>query len=233
MTTQKKKFLKNFFEKNAWAEGLYTCGIDEVGRGCLAGPVVVGAAIIPQNASYHLLRDSKLMSEEERLQAFKWINKNCHWSIGIAGHRIVDERNIYQATLYAMRKAYLQLIETLPFPLEKLKYVLIDAMPLSFDQTHGHKGLEFHHFNYGERLSTSIAAASIVAKVTRDRIMEELDPRFPGFAFGQHKGYATKQHIAALLEQGPSIIHRISFIDEIQKRDKKNTHDNGQQESLF
>lgn len=216
MTQLKIKILKNHFEKKSWAEGFYTCGLDEVGRGCLAGPLVVAAVIIPPNTSYRLLKDSKILSQDERNKAFDWITKHCSWSVGIVSHRMIDSINIYQATLYAMKKAYLGLMETLPFPREQLKYVVIDAMPLDLDEMYGHKDLEFYHFNKGESLSSSIAAASIVAKVTRDNLMSQLiGPHFPAFGFDQHKGYATKQHIAALLEQGPTIIHRSSFIGGI------------------
>lgn len=215
MIHPKIRINKNFFETRAWEQGLYTCGLDEVGRGCLAGPLVVGAVILPHNTTYRLLKDSKVMDEAEREKAFAWIDKHCTWSVSIASHRIIDTINIYQATLFAMKKAYLQILEKTPFPIQKLKYVLIDAMPLNLDAIYGHEGLEFHHFNYGERFSTSIAAASIVAKVTRDRLMEKIGTHFPAFAFEQHKGYATKQHIDALLANGPTIIHRTSFISEI------------------
>ena len=216
MSQVKIKILKNHFEKISWDQGLYTCGLDEVGRGCLAGPLVVAAVIIPQHTNYRLLKDSKILTAEERNQAFAWITKNCLWSIGMVSHRMIDTINIYRATLYAMKKAYLGLIETLPFPRERLKYVVIDAMPLELDKVYGHQELEFYHFNKGESLSSSIAAASIVAKVTRDNIMSQLiGPHFPAFGFDQHKGYATKQHISVLLEQGPTIIHRSSFIDGI------------------
>lgn len=216
MAQLKIKILKNHFEQKSWEQGLYTCGLDEVGRGCLAGPLVVAAVVIPAHSNYHLLKDSKILSPAERNTAFDWITKHCSWSIGIVSHRIIDSINIYQATLYAMKKAYLGLIQTLPFPQEQLKYVVIDAMPLELDKMHGHENLEFYHFNKGESLSSSIAAASIVAKVTRDNLMSELvGPHFPAFGFDQHKGYATKQHISALLEQGPTIIHRLSFISGI------------------
>ncbi len=212
---QHTKIPKNYFEKKAWAENLLVCGIDEVGRGCLAGPVVVGAVIIPPHAKYPLLKDSKLMDAAERNKAYTWITKHCYWSIGIASNHIIDNRNIYQATLYAMRKAYLQLTEKLPFPIEKIRYVLIDAMPLELEKVYGHQNLEYYHFNFGEKYSSSIAAGSIVAKVTRDRLMEKIDHLFPAFSFKQHKGYATKTHRTILQQQGPTIIHRTSFIDTI------------------
>src|ERR1700689_4098136 len=103
MMHQKLKIQKNHFEKLAWAENLYTCGIDEAGRGCLAGPVVVGAVIIPRNATYRLLKDSKLLQADDRNKAFKWITLHCHWSVGIVSHRMIERRNIYQATLFAMK----------------------------------------------------------------------------------------------------------------------------------
>jgi ribonuclease HII len=228
MKNIKTKLPKNYYEKQAWANDRLVCGIDEVGRGCLAGPLVVGAVILPKNIYYPLLKDSKIMLAEERDKAFKWINKNCFWSIAIASNHIIDSRNIYQATLYAMRKAYLQLIETLPFSFEKLKYVLIDAMPLELDTIYRHKDLEFAHFPFGEKYSTSIAAASIVAKVTRDRLMAKMDPVFPAFSFQQHKGYGTKLHQSALMTSGPTIIHRTSFIDQLQEVPASN-----EQQSLF
>lgn len=218
MTKIKTKIPKNYFEKKAWENNLLVCGIDEVGRGCLAGPVVVGAVILPPNTNNPLLKDSKLMDASERAKAYKWITKHCYWSTAFASHEIVDARNIYQATLFAMHKAYLQLIHTVPFSIQKLKYVVIDAMPFQLDEAYGHKDLEFYHFNFGEKQSNSIAAGSIVAKVTRDRLMEEINASFPQFDFKQHKGYATKMHRDVLCEQGPSIIHRTTFIENLDKK---------------
>jgi len=225
--------LKNSYEKSAWAEGLYTCGIDEVGRGCLAGPVVVAAAIIPQNTTYHLLKDSKIMDEEEREKAYKWITKNCYYSTAIASNIVIDKINIYQATLFTMKKAYMQLVETMPIAHEKLKYVLIDAMPLVVDKSYMHENLEFRHFNYGESKSTSIAAASIIAKVTRDRLMKSINSVFPAFLINQHKGYGTKEHIDFLESQGPTIMHRVSYISKIRTNIKENTEHDDQQQNLF
>jgi ribonuclease HII len=103
-------------------------------------------------------------------------------------------------------------------------------MPLNLENLHEHHTPEFHHFNYGERYSSSIAAASIVAKVTRDRLMRSLNPSFPLFSLEQHKGYATKQHISALLANGPTIIHRNSFISEIKTAEDV---DRAAQQTLF
>jgi len=227
MTKVTIKLTKNYFEKQAWDQGLYACGLDEVGRGCLAGPVVVGAAIIPINASYKLLKDSKEMTAGERATAFNWINKNCWWTVATASHRIVDSINIYQTTLLHMKKAYQQLIEQVPMPLEKIKFVLTDAMPLEVHANYGHQDLECYHFYKGERYSTSIAAASIVAKVTRDRIMEQMSSYLPAFGFGEHKGYATQQHVDAIKSHGATVIHRLSFLSNIEKEKPE------QQEMLF
>ncbi|MFA6262945.1 MAG: ribonuclease HII [Candidatus Babeliales bacterium] len=209
------KLTKNFFEKKAWAEDHFVCGIDEVGRGCLAGPLVVGAAIVPPHTTYRLLKDSKVLSESQRNEAYSWITTHCTWAISYASPDVIDTINIYQATLFAMKKAYLNLIPQLPFPHEKLRTVLVDAMPLNLSSVAHHPELEVFHFNYGERFSSSIAAASIVAKVTRDRLMEKLHHSFPAFDLCHNKGYATKHHLTALLAHGPSIIHRSSFVSNI------------------
>ena len=237
MKTEFEPKYKNYYEKKAWAEGLYTCGIDEVGRGCLAGPLIVATVIIPQNSTYHLLKDSKILDEEDREKAYKWITKNSFYSIAIASHTVIDKINIYQATLLTMKKAYMQLVETMPIHHEKLKYVLIDAMPLVVDKSYMHENLEFRHFNYGESRSTSIAAASIIAKVTRDRLMRSMSPLFPTLLINQHKGYGTKQHIELLESQGPTIVHRTSFISKILSKIKdsqtENKENNEQQQKLF
>lgn len=224
-----KAFPKNFFEKKAWEQNLQVCGIDEVGRGCLAGPVVVAAAIIPPGCTYHLLKDSKVLVKEERERAYKWIVKHCLYSVAYACHKTIDEHNIYQATRIAMKKAYISLVEQLPFSLEELNYVLVDAVPLSFEKSYTHPNLEVRHFNYGETVSTSIAAASIIAKVTRDRLMEEIDSLFPLYTLKQHKGYATKAHTAALQKNGTSLLHRLSFLSSLTKKNDENVH----QQSLF
>jgi len=212
-TSQKSNSItKNFFEKKAWQQNLFVCGIDEVGRGCLAGPVVVGAVILPINTTYHLLKDSKVLTEEEREKAFDWIVRNCTWATGHVSAQVVDSVNIYQATLLAMKKAFLSLFSQLPFPQEKLAYTLIDAMPLKLEKPIVPTTLEFCHFNYGEKFSTSIAAASIVAKVTRDHLLEKYATLLPGFELEKHKGYATKAHIEKLSFHGASAIHRKTFI---------------------
>jgi ribonuclease HII len=222
------KFSKNYFETLAWQKNAYVIGIDEAGRGCLAGPVVVGAVILPLNTKQPFLKDSKVMSKKERDVAFAWITEHCFWTTAAGSHTEIDALNIYQATLKTMRNACLKLMTEMPIEQQALRYILIDAMPLTIDASLKHPGLSLHHFNYGESLSSSIAAASIVAKVTRDRMMTELDKIFPLYNFAQHKGYGTKEHIVALQTHGPSSIHRKTFIKNFVKND-----DTPQQQSLF
>lgn len=214
----KLKFSKNYFEKQAWQNNFYVCGIDEVGRGCLAGPVVVAAVVLPQNTNYSL-KDSKILTEDEREAAYKWIIQKAYYSTAILSHDVIDKINIYQATLLAMKKAFIQLNEVLPFNSELIKYLVIDAMPLHVDVAYKHDQLETYYFPYGESISKSIAAASIVAKVTRDRLMGKIDQIIPGFNLAQHKGYGTKEHINEIKKKGISLIHRKSFLEGINKNE--------------
>jgi len=225
---RKKEFLysKNFFEKKAWKKSLYVCGIDEVGRGCLAGPLVVCAAILRQSAKHKLLKDSKVLTEEQRESVYVWLTKNSFYSIVILSNRIIDDLNIYQATLNSMKKAFLQLLETIPFKQEQIKYLLIDAIPLKLNNSYVHKNLETVSINFGESVSTSIAAASIIAKVTRDRLMQKVNPIFPAFKLDQHKGYGTTSHRQIINENGISILHRQTFVQKlikVKKNDKQNS----------
>ncbi|MCX5922903.1 MAG: ribonuclease HII [Candidatus Dependentiae bacterium] len=199
---------KNFYEKLAWTDNHAVCGIDEVGRGCLAGPLVTAAVILPPGKTHRLLKDSKLMTEEERLKASLWIAKNGWVSYGIIHHRTIDKHNIWQATLIGMKKALVNLLATCPL---KPASILVDAMPLTLLDTNFHT-IPVHHFPFGEKLSTSIAAASIMAKVKRDALMGKLDPLFPGYLLAQHKGYATALHYKAVGDLNYSMIHRLSFL---------------------
>jgi len=201
---------KNSYEKAAWDEQKVVCGIDEVGRGCLAGPLVTAAAILYPNRKSPLLQDSKLLSKPELIKGYDWIVKNAWFAYGIVDHRTIDAVNIWQATLLAMKKALVHLLATCP---TKPSLVLVDAMPLNLADT-SYLGIDVHHFPKGESKSCSIAAASIVAKVTRDAIMAKYDPLLPGYQFGQHKGYGTAIHKAALLTYKASIIHRQSFLND-------------------
>lgn len=221
------KIPHNFFEKKAWANNTYVCGIDEVGRGCLAGPVVVAAVILPIDTQCRF-QDSKLLTANEREKDYLWITQNAFYTIATVSHTLIDKINIYQATVYAMKRAYLHLIQTIPFPYEQLKYLVVDAVPLAFDPLHLHSNLEMHHFPFGESISTSIAAASIVAKVSRDQLMNSMAEIFPAFNFHKHKGYGTKQHRDELALNGKSIIHRTSFLKSFKLGNKDEV-----QQSLF
>lgn len=178
----------------------YICGIDEVGRGPLAGPVVAGAVILPQNCEILYINDSKKLSAKRREELYDVImEKAIAVGIGMAGPARIDEINILQATYEAMRTAIAKLD---PVP----KLLLNDAVTIpevTIPQVPIIKG---------DAKSISIAAASIIAKVTRDRLMEEYDKILPGYGFADNKGYGTVSHIEALKRLGPAPIHRASFI---------------------
>lgn len=201
---------KNGIEHAAWQRGHYICGIDEVGRGCLAGPLVTAAVILPINKTSRLLQDSKILTEEERHKGAIWVAKNCWYSYGIVDHGIIDRYNIYQATLIAMKKALLHLLSTAPRPTA----IVVDAMPLKIDNTE-YFDIPVKYFPKGESWSSSIAAASIIAKVKRDSLMTQFDEIFPGFSLNEHKGYGTKKHAEALQYNKSLIIHRKSFLHNI------------------
>lgn len=218
---------KNQFENSAWERGQLVCGIDEVGRGCLAGPVFAAAVILPPHAKYRYLRDSKILTEADRLKAYNWIIRNGWYGIGSVDHRTIDRHNIWQATLIAMRRAVLHLLATRPTTLLP-EAILIDAMPLNLQDT-SYKSIPVHYFPKGESLSISIAAASIVAKVTRDRLMQEVyAPLFPGYGLAHHKGYATQVHRDAVSLHGESFIHRASFCSGCAAEDQPELDSAGQ-----
>ncbi len=210
MVTIKRKpdFKIDHYENTAWADSDVICGIDEVGRGCLAGPVVTAAVILHAHKKSPLLKDSKILSPDRRLKSYNWIIKNSWYATGIIHHRQIDSVNIYQATLRAMKRALVQLLATAPV---QPHLVLVDAMPLQMDSFPG----DIIYFNYGESKSSSIAAASIIAKVTRDRIMQQLDSTFTHYRFAQHKGYSTALHKEKIAQYGSSILHRVSFTDHL------------------
>jgi ribonuclease HII len=206
MTTIKRKpdFKKDSYEQRAWAQGELICGVDEVGRGCLAGPVVAAAVVLPPHKKSRLLKDSKLLKKDELLKGYLWILQHCWYGVGIIHHRSIDKHNIYQATLLAMKRAVAQLMTQLSHP---PLHIVVDAMPLRINNFQG----DIIHFIYGESKSSSIAAASIFAKVTRDRLLQNMELTFPGYALAQHKGYSTELHKTLIKQRGMSIIHRASF----------------------
>jgi ribonuclease HII len=197
----------SIFERTAWAENSLICGIDEVGRGCLAGPVVVAAVILRKNALHSLLRDSKILTKKEREEAFKWIVQNSWFSYSSCDHEIISRINIYRATQLAMVRVCNQLFAACN---KTVSHILIDAMPLSLSSFYGN--IKISHFPQGESRSISIAAASIVAKVIRDKLMEKVDLIIPGYSLAKHKGYATPEHKQSIVEKGHSIIHRETFL---------------------
>ncbi len=178
----------------------YICGIDEAGRGPLAGPVVAAAAVLPKDCQIFYLNDSKKLSEKKRDFLFDEIKeKAVAYGIGIVSPQVIDEINILQATYEAMRQAISQL-NVIP------EILLNDAVTIP--------GVDIMQVPIvkGDAKSVSIAAASILAKVTRDRMMMEYDQIYPEYGFAKHKGYGTAAHIAALKEYGPCPIHRRTFI---------------------
>lgn len=218
MKKNHKPFKPQFHEKLAWEKGKFVCGIDEVGRGCLAGPLVVAAVVLPCNTRYPLLKDSKVLLEKDRQKAHAWIMSHAFSSIVFIHNHDIDRLNIYQATLLGMRKAVRLLIALHPQLASTLEALLVDAMPLRFASHETSSPLPVHFFNHGETLSKSIAAASILAKVTRDRFMEKINPSFPWYSFKNHKGYGTVAHQNELLTTTRSLIHRTSFIQKIQEK---------------
>ena len=178
----------------------YICGIDEVGRGPLAGPVVAGAVILPKDDMILYLNDSKKLSEKKREMLYDEImNRAVATGIGMASPARIDEINILQATYEAMRMA----IDNLKVRPDILLNDAVTITQVDILQVPIIKG---------DAKSISIAAASIIAKVTRDRLMVEYDKVLPGYDFESNKGYGTKAHIAGLKELGPTPIHRRSFI---------------------
>ena len=179
---------------------VYICGIDEVGRGPLAGPVVAGAVILPKNCDILYINDSKKLSAQKREELYDEImEKAVSVGLGFVGPERIDEINILQATYEAMRQAVSRLE---PQP----DLLLNDAVTIP--------GLTQKQVPIikGDAKSISIGAASIIAKVTRDRLMEEYDHLYPQYGFASNKGYGSAEHIAAIKEYGPTPIHRRSFI---------------------
>lgn len=211
---------KNSFEQTAWQHNKLVCGIDEVGRGCLAGPVVVAAVMLPAHTKKRGLQDSKLLTEEQREQTYAWIVKHCQYAVTWVDHHTIDTINIYQATKKAMYQALAQLAQQHNSVQQQIEAVLIDAVKLTLPPAY--QAATLHAYPQGEHWSSSIAAASIVAKVTRDRFMRQIiGPLFPCYDFAAHKGYGTPTHQKALKKYGPTAIHRISFLKQEQSDEQQ------------
>ncbi len=196
-------------EEEGYGRGFkYVAGLDEVGRGPWAGPVVAAAVVLPRGVSHPGIKDSKLLTARKREALAPWIKENAvAWGLGIVSVEEIDKINILKASLLAMSLA---LREIRPFP----DYLLIDGpheIPVEYLKTGAEVLPHQRAIKKGDLLSVSIAAASIVAKVARDQMMVEYDRLYPGYGFGQHKGYGCPVHLAALSRYGPSPIHRRSF----------------------
>ena len=188
-------------ENSLYAEGYkMICGVDEAGRGPLAGPVCAAAVILPKGLELPGLNDSKKLTDKKRRELFPIIKEQAiAYGIGLASHEEIDEINILQATYLAMERAIAQLNG-------KADFALIDGNRAK------DFGLAVRTFVKGDSLSASIAAASVLAKVTRDDIMLEMAEKYPQYGFEVHKGYGTKAHYEALAAHGHSEIHRMSFL---------------------
>lgn len=192
------------FEREAQEAGyMLVCGIDEAGRGPLAGPVVAAACLLDPERPVFGVNDSKQLKPEMREALFEQITETAIcYGIGLIEPEEIDRINILQATMQAMRLAVRNLSQ-------QPDLLLIDAIDLKGT------GIPVQPIIKGDTLSVSIAAASILAKVTRDRLMVEMDEIYPGYGFARHKGYPTPQHFAALKELGPTPVHRRSFLHGI------------------
>jgi ribonuclease HII len=188
------------YERKYWSAGLrHIAGVDEAGRGPLAGPVVAAAVIFPPEVLIEGVNDSKKLTEKKREALFHTIHEQAlSVGIGIVGHDVIDRINILQASFLAMNKA-LDLLKIVP------QQLLVDG---NFFR---HERFPVENIIKGDALSHSIAAASIIAKVTRDSLMMELDEQYPQYGFAKHKGYGTKAHIDAIRLHGQSPVHRRSF----------------------
>lgn len=188
------------YEQKYWEQGIvHVAGVDEAGRGPLAGPVVAAAVIFPQGVMIDGVNDSKKLTEKKREALFHLIHeKAAAVGIGIVSHEVIDRINILQASFLAMNKA-LDLLKITP------QQLLVDGNFFT------HERFPVENIIKGDSLSHSIAAASIIAKVTRDSLMKEMHDQYPEYGFAKHKGYGTQSHIDAIRKHGYSPIHRRSY----------------------
>lgn len=199
------------YENNLYNEGVtLIAGVDEVGRGPLIGPVVACACILPVNFYHKDIKDSKKLSEKKREEMYKIIKENAiSIGLGIVSEKVIDEVNIYEATKIAMKEAIKNLNIT-------PGHVLIDAMKLELN-------IPSTSIIKGDAKSESIAAASIIAKVTRDHMLDEMDKEYPMYDLKNNKGYGTKKHLEALQTYGPCKYHRVSYSPVRNALNEKNT----------
>ena len=199
------------YENNLYNEGVtLIAGVDEVGRGPLIGPVVACACILPVNFYHKDIKESKKLSEKKREEMYKIIKENAiSIGLGIVSEKVIDEVNIYEATKIAMKEAIKNLNIT-------PEHVLIDAMKLELN-------ISSTSIIKGDAKSESIAAASIIAKVTRDHMLDEMDKEYPMYDLKNNKGYGTKKHLEALQTYGPCKYHRVSYSPVRNALNEKNT----------
>ena len=209
--TTNKETIDNYkYERILKEKGIkLIAGVDEVGRGPLIGPVVAAAVILPDNFKLDGLTDSKKLSEKKREQYYEIIKKEAiSIGIGVISEKRIDEINIYEATKEAMKQA----IDNLTV---KPEHILIDAMPLDLE-------IETTSIIKGDLLSITISAASVIAKVTRDHMLYDIDKEYPMYDLKNNKGYGTKKHIEAIKEYGITKYHRLSFKPVFDNKDKIN-----------
>lgn len=199
--------LKSYMKPN-----INEAGIDEVGRGCLAGPVVSAAVILPDDFNFELIKDSKKLNEKQRLEAVNIIKQHAiAWGIGYRSSNDIDERNILKCTYESMHSALDKLIEKYNI---KVDHLLIDG-----NSFNGYNNIPHTCVIKGDAKYYSIAAASILAKVTRDEYMKKLSIDFPGYGWETNFGYGTKKHRDFIIESGPTKYHRMSFLGNILPKD--------------
>lgn len=188
------------YEKELYAKGFANIvGTDEAGRGPLYGPVVAGAVVLPHDFKLEGLNDSKKLTEKKREEFYEYIINHAIWGIGVVSALEIDEINIYQASKKAMMLAIEEVRKQIP-----VDYILTDAMPLEMD-------IPSMAIIKGDAKSMSIAAASVIAKVTRDHMMLEVDKKYPEYGFKNHKGYPTKKHLEALKKYGLIDGYRLTY----------------------
>ena len=182
-------------------------GLDEAGRGALAGPVAVAACIMPAGFQHELIKDSKLLSEPERAEARRLVLENAiAWHVTLISADQIEETNILRATMQGMNDC----LTFLDDHAHKFDFILVDG-----DQFHGYHGIPYETIVGGDNKYVSIAAASILAKTTRDNYMKEISKLYPEYGWGSNKGYGTAQHRKAIKELGATAYHRNSFISHM------------------